>query len=371
MNQQRRRSKIMKKMNFVLSLFAAGVLVLFGTGQSLAGDLKVSGFADIILTLMDESSDDATVDSDGESANSTERKTGVSAEVDFEYTEGPVTFRLDLDIPSIGNEATGLTPVGDIGVEQAKFVWAIPGGDPFGLSLTGGAFNAPIGFEAQDAPDLYQTSNGQLFALVPSNLAGFMATGGVDMVSLDVYFANDWRGTSSGTLLGEENSIGGLLTVTPIEQASLAVGYITSPEVDPAVGATDENVLDIVVSGTITPMEMVNLLLAGEFLTDENNTAFAVVANLTHNTPTYPHGLTVRFDSVDCDEGSFYCTTLGIPDGDGDGLTDEATPTSITVAAFVALADNLSALLEWKTFDPDASGLDETDMATLEFVATF
>jgi hypothetical protein len=343
------RKKKMALRDLLFSLFVAVFLVAGGASFSYAGDLEVSGFADIITVLSDEVTDDLCSDADGKSANCVELKTGVTAEVDLEYSEGPVTFRLDLDIPSIGNEAAGVGPAaGDIGIEQAKFVWAIPGGDQFGLSLTGGAFNAPIGFEAQDAPDMLQTTNGQLFFLVPSNLAGFMVSGGTEPITVDLYFANEWRLNQA-----EENSLGALVTLTPIEMASLAVGYITSPE-----GAGDEDVIDVVATGTISPMDMVDLLLAGEFLTDENNTAFAVVANVTHNTPTYPHGLTVRFDSVDCDTASAYCG-------------GEATPTTLTVAANVALADNLSTVLEWNTVDPDVSGVDEFDTILLEFVATF
>ena len=364
----------MKTLSLVVSFLAATLMVLTGAQISLAGDLKVSGFADIVTTIIDEGSDDDEFDSDGNLANSAETKTDIAAEVDFEYTEGSVTARLDLDIPSIGNEAAGLSPVGDIGIEQAKFVWMIPGADMVGLKLTGGAFNAPIGFEAQDAPDLYQTSNGQLFGLVPSNLAGFMVSGGMGPVALDIYFANEWRFNQA-----EENSVGGLLTITPIEMASLAVGYITSPDQVAGVSA-DENVLDIVLTGELSGLSVtqnitdIKVLGALEYLMDENNSAFAVVLNVTHET-AHPHGLTLRYDSVDCDgssgtnPGSFYCGVDGL---ELNPLTDH-TPTSLTVAIFAAISDNLSALVEYRMDDLDDSTLvdDSLNTATLEFVATF
>ena len=204
---------------------------------------------------------------------------------------------------------------------------------------------------------MYQTSHGQLFDLVPSNLAGLMLSGGGGPVMLDVYFVNEWRADDA-----EENSVGALLTLSPIEAASLAVGFINAPDsagvAFPAKG--DGNVLDVVLSGTFSPMAKHDLLLAGEYLKDENNNAFAIVASLTHNTASFVHGLTVRYDSVDCDLASTYCGA-------------KATPTSLTVAANVELSENLFALLEYRTDDLDDASLpdDSFNTVTLEFVATF
>ena len=339
------------------SLLAAVFMLVYGSGMARAGELKVNGFADIIFTISDEASDLAGTDSEGNPANSTEKKTDVSGEVDFEYTEGPVTFRLDLNLPRNGLEASGAGTPGPhgLGIEQAKFVWMMPMGEQMGLSLTGGAFNAPIGFEAQDAPDMYQTSHGQLFDLVPSNLAGLMLSGGGGPVMLDVYFVNEWRADDA-----EENSVGALLTLSPFKVASLAVGFLTSPDNAGATPTTkgDGDILDVVLSGTISLMAEFELLLAGEYLTDEHNDAIGLVASLTHNSANYPHGLTVRYDSVDCDALSIYCGA-------------KATPTSLTVAANVALSENLFALLEWRSNDPDQPLVDSTNLTTLEFVATF
>lgn len=329
----------------MFGLIVASFVILGGAGLSHADDLKITGFADIILTLSDESGDDLARDADGKLANSKNLKTGVTGEVDFEKAAGPVTFRMDLDVAGAA-------------IEQAKFTYMIPGADAWGLSLTGGAFNAPIGFEAQDAPDMLQTSNGQLFGLVPSNLRGLMLSGGMEMVNANLYFANEWRGTTSpplplpgGGLLGEENSIGGLVTVKPIEMASLAVGYITSPE-----KAGDGNVLDVVASTTAVP----NLLIALEYLTDENNTGLGITASYTHG----PHVVTARYDSVDCDKASGYK-----PFG-GTAACGEATPTSLTLAGTWALTDSLSGVLELRQDDPDTAA-DATNKATLEFVAKF
>lgn len=318
------------------------------------GNLKVNGYVDISLIIMEEEADDHCFDSSGDLANCEERKFRTEGEVDFESTHGPLTFRLDLDMP-------GAT------IEQAKFVWALPVAKEMGLSLTAGSFNAPIGFELQDHPDRLQVTTGQLFDLVPANLAGVMVSGGMDMVSLDLYFVNEWRGIHvGGESVGEENSFGALLTVIPIEDVSLAVGYITSPEVKPGAvalgtsGTSDQDVLDVVLTGKMRAMPEIEVFGAVEFLTDENNTAYGLVVRAEHHSANYPHGLTVRYNSVDCDLGSSYGKCKGL----------KVTPTSLTVAAFVELAENLEALLEWRSDDPD-SAEDSTDLIELEFVVTF
>ena len=346
----------MSKFMRLLSLFVViGSLSAATAYAEEAPAVKISGFADIIIDLSDEALDDVCADSDGKPANCAERKTSVVGEVDFEKQNGPLTFRLDLDIPSIGNEAAGTAPRTDIGIEQAKFIWAVPGAEAGKLTLTGGIFNAPIGFEAQDAPDMLQTTNGQLWALVPANLAGVMFSGGAGPVAVSVYAANEWRANDA-----EENSMGGLLTLTPVDIVSLSVGYLTSPDAAGAVAPAvegDGNVLDAVATLTVPATEKVNTLLAVEFLQDEHNSGLGVTANVTHNT-SHPHGLTIRYDSVDCDLESIYCG-------------GERKPTSLTVAGNVALAENLTTVLEWRSNDPDISGVDATDVILLEFIATF
>jgi len=340
----------------ILSVLGVLTLMFPWTSQAADEGLKISGFADIIITLSDEASDDLGTDSDGKPANATERKTGVTGELDFEKQNGPVTFRLDLDVPSIGNEAAGMSSLGDIGIEQAKFIWAIPGAEAGNLTLTGGVFNAPIGFESQDAPDMLQTTNGQLWALLPANLAGVMLSGGAGPVAVSVYAANEWRANNA-----EENSMGGLVTLTPIDLFSLNVGYLTSEDsagaVAPAKG--DGNVLDAYANFNIPAGENLKGILVFEYLQDEHNSGMGVTANLTHKT-AHPYGLTVRYDSVDCEDESVYC-----------GAGVEATPTTLTVAGNVAVAENLSTVLEWKKTDPDLSGVDATSAILLEFVATF
>jgi hypothetical protein len=325
----------MNNKNLLLSLLTT-VLVFGLTGGSYGQDVTVSGFADIIYTQFNE-----TVEPENGTPNLSERKFTVTGEVDFEKKVDPVTFRMDLDIPVTGNQAANITAGTSLNIEQAKFIWALPQAKALGLSLTGGAFNAPIGFEAQDAPDMLQTSNGQLFALVPSNLAGVMLSGAVGPVKLDAYYANEWIGNTS-----EENSVGALITLSPIEKTSLAVGLI-----HPTKSVGNQDVVDVVLTTEMIP----TLLVAVEYLQDRNTDAYGITLNHSHGN----HGLTVRYDMVDND------------------LTGQ-DPYTLTIAPSLVLSSMLSTVLEWKYTETDApagfvppAGDGDGNLLTLEFVVTF
>ncbi len=352
----------MKKGSFVLNMLLAALIVVGSAGLGRAGDLKVNAFVDVLYIAAD---DHPALD--GGAKNVVEGQFVAKGELDVEKETDGVTFRIDLDFPSsetgtatggggsLGSTlaSTNMSVTGLPGgpntfaehIEQAKFVWAIPG-LPLDLNLTGGVFNSPIGYESQDAPDRSFVAYGQLFALVPSNLAGIELAGSMGALSGSVLFTDDWAGAAAGpvgTLVlpaSEENSFGLTLGYsdanTPIPD--LSVGYITTS------GPADAT-LDIIVSGAITPM----LSYAVEYLTDDVvDAAFAVTLGATHG----KHALGLRYDSVD---------TGGA-----------ATPTSLTVSAACDLAEVLTARLEYVTYDSDVSGAGSTDadMILLQFVAT-
>ncbi len=314
---------MMRLLNRLVKLaVVVAVAVVAGQNIAQADPVSVSGWGSITIPFIDEASDVPG------GKNTTEGKTTVRGEVDFQKTIDDTTFRLDLDFPTSLNEPGA----GPDEIEQAKFVHKLS--QEMGLTLTGGVFNAPIGFEAQDAPDLLQVTKGQLFNLLPKNLAGFMVGGSAGPLKLDVYYANEWRSNAD-----KEESIGGRLTLAPTDKASLAVGYITADE--PTSPADD--LLDVVVQTTAIP----NVLLAAEYLDDDAQTGWAAVANFMHG----PHGLTLRYDSVDPN-------TAGAPE-----------PTSFTVAALCKMKKGLSTILEWKTTDLDTVAGNE-DLLALRFVAT-
>ncbi len=336
----------MKKNTSVLSLFVAGAMVFGGAGLSHADDLKVSGFGAINLSIIDEASDNPKACQDpsnnASSTNCNELQFSVPyAEVDFEKKVGSVSVRLDLDFNGTSNN------IGGDDVEQMRFDWMLPVGQELGLTLTGGIFNSPVGFEAQDAPDKLQVTNGQLFDMVPSNLAGAQVSAGTSMVGGSLIFANDWRDfgntpTAPATQsLGEENTFGATLAITPMPEVGLSVGYLDSA-LKPL-----EGLLDIVLSGTIAGSADHSLLYALEYVQNETQDGMGVTLHAKHG----KHGLTLRYDKVETDGSS-------------------AEPTSLTVAFLCSLEENLKLKAEWRQDDPDTAAK-KTDAATLQFVALF
>ncbi len=341
----------MRKSSYVLGLLMVGLLVVGGAGKSFADDVKISGFGEVQLTLSDDVRDDKGTDSDGKSANDTELKFGVNAEVDIEKTVGSVTVRLDVDLPN----RKGITADGDH-IEQMRFDWA-PEGAPAGLTLTGGFFNSPIGLESQDAPDLVTVTNGQIFSLVPSNLAGLQLSGNQGPISGSLLFVNDTNGGA------EDNGFGVTLGFAPMPIANISVGYLSSEadEDTTAAGAPaiagNGDIIDVIVSGEM-PTGEINLSYALEYMTDDFNDAFGITLHAQHG----HHGATVRYDSVDIDTNRV-------------GVTKDTTPTTVTVAVSQEIESNLKAQLEWKLTDLDggvAAGVDDSTSAVLlQFIATF
>lgn len=294
-------------------LFGFATLFLLAGSNLYAEEAKVSGYADIWTNL---SNSDATK----------VLKTSANAEVDIEKKVGPVSVRVDVDLPAAA-------------IEQAKFVRAIGGN----ASFTGGIFNAPIGFESQDAPDKLQFSNGQLFDLVPSNLSGLMFSWWGGPASVDLYFANDSVGQADAPT-GFDNSIGTQVKVKAGSVADVAVGYITTERTPTGPAPKGNgNALDLVVSTGIIP----NMLVALEVLQDENNDGLGLTARYTHD----KHGLTFRWDSVE-------------------NTPAKTEATSTTLALTCAMDEGLTTVLEWKSTDPGGTGK-KMDAITLEWVATF
>ncbi len=347
----------MKMKYLVFSLLFAGSLIVGGTGVAQADDLKISGFADVILTLTDEANETpASVGCSnpagvGSTTNCTESQFRVNAEVDFEKTAGDITFRLDLDFP--GNGSANL---GGGNLEQANFSLGVLEGADLGLRLTGGIFNSPVGYEAQDAPDEHQVTHGQLWGLVPSNLAGLQLAGGKDMITGSVIFANDFNDplNTGAAHVGEENSLGFTLGFSPMHAANLSIGWL-----DSGILPT-EAVLDVVLSGMVEATPEIGLHYAVEYLEDEVNEGLGLTVNATHG----KHMLTVRYDTVEVDAAAAVVPA---------GTTAGQETSSLTVALICNAKEGLSTRLEWRTNDNDTAVTTnpDTDLVQLQFVATF
>jgi hypothetical protein len=196
-----------------------------------------------------------------------------------------------------------------------------------GLTCTAGRFNAPIGFESLDLPDMYQVTHGLLFTYcTPSNLTGAMAAfvlgSGFDVKA---YAANDWD-------LNSENNgsptYGGRLGWTRAETFSGGLSLLSGMR-DPAQSLRN-TVLDLDL--TYTPAEQ--LTLGGELngcqadVAGSDGSWFGVML-MAHWEPLQWCGLTGRYDWLD--------------DGDdlvfGSGLQEQRS--SATLAPVVTLGPGM------------------------------
>ncbi len=141
-------------------------------------------------------------------AQETQIRGFVDAAVFFDFASPNAEFGLDqveIDVEHQASEKTslradlewvrdGATHVAQI--EQGYMTYAPRAGWAFGL----GKFNAPIGFELLDAPDMYQYSHSLVFDFgLPTNLTGLFVTRdlgrGVDLVA---HVSNGWDRETAG-----------------------------------------------------------------------------------------------------------------------------------------------------------------------------
>jgi hypothetical protein len=308
----------------IISGFATLALLTGSIASASAAD--VSGYASIWTNL----SSNATSTTSG---STTELKTSVGAEVDFEKTMGKSNVRLDVDLKDATSTDTDI-----VTIEQAKFTQ----GFHSNLSLTAGRFNSPIGFEKQDSPDKWQFSNGQLFAGRPANLDGLMVSWWGGPATVDVILANDWEGQAASTA-DFDNSIGvrGSVKAGPV---SVALGYLTS---EPAMATSTGDLFNVVLLGTQGPITGVF-----EYHSDEVKDGWGLTGNYAHG----KHGVTLRYDSVELE-------TPAAPGADA--------KTTLTLGVSCKTWELVTTKLEWKQTDLGGVADKKTDELTLQWVGTF
>lgn len=178
-----------------------------------AADLKWNGFLDFTFMAIDDTTS---------GPSPTQGKFDMMGELDLNATLGnAVTARMDFDLGT----AMQTMPMGDSSrFEQAFVAWD----SPKGIQFKGGLFNNPLSWEAEDAPDLYQISHGQLYSiwdytteLNGDNLMGVAVSGKTGIVTLTAAALNDLQ------QVDEKNSFMGMVEIKPDTQMDLKVGFIT------------------------------------------------------------------------------------------------------------------------------------------------
>lgn len=208
-------------------------------------------------------------------------------ELDATRTVGPEgSLRADLEWTPNGNEWIAA-------VEQAWFAYAPSRVD--WLTVTGGRFNAPIGYESLDAPDMQQISHALVFNFcTPSNLTGVMGRGDLGRgADLKIYAANDWETNSENNAVP---TFGGRLGGS---RGALSGGLSAISGKRDAAQKTRTTVLDVDLSFAAAP----RLSFGGEFnygqVSSDGSKSWTGMLALAHWQWREAVGFTGRFDWLD------------------------------------------------------------------------
>ncbi len=281
--------------------------------------------------------------------------------------------------------------IGENGSIRADLEWVSDGAGGFALdaeqgyitfnpeflgtvNLTFGKFNAPIGFELLDAPDMYQYSHALVFDNgLPTNLSGAMFSSNLnESVDLSVYVCNGWdqnvdinTGKTAGGRLGYaagENWAGGV-SVIHGANGTAEGDFLTVFDVDLAVTSVE------------------NLTLGAEFNNGgEDITTFTDTTNTTTETNTAKWMgflLMAHYDFSDCWGITFRYDYFDDKDGSRLGTVEKRQ--AITVGLTFALGEGMGALIEIRNdfsdqevfMDKDGKPVKSQFGAAFEFTFTF
>ena len=325
----------------------------------------------------------------------------ISGFVDASYTYNNLddsnTFGLDqVEIDLSRN-------LGDIGSLRADLEWVSDGEGGFTLdaeqgyvtldlgmgrgegnypTLTFGKFNAPIGFELLDAPDMYQYSHALVFDNgLPTNLTGAMLSmdlgGGIDVV---VHLTNGWDqnvDTNTNKMFGgrfgyrHEDVVGiGFSAMHGDEEVTVLNSSVENP-------VSNLTVYDIDL--TLTPAP--GLIIGGEYNYGkreldfwDSETKWNGYMVMAHYSLTDVMGLTGRYD--------YFNTSTRTVTSSAPGLIhtfeSDKTHQALTVAPTFALTDGLGFLMELRRDFADAAifgdpdeGEQEKSVVTFAFEMTY
>jgi Putative beta-barrel porin-2, OmpL-like. bbp2 len=204
-----------------------------------------------------------------------------------------------------------------------------------GLNVTFGKFNAPIGFELLDAPDMYQYSHALVFDYgLPTNLTGAMFSKNIgENVDVVFYFSNGW---DQNVDINKSKTIGGRIGYSRDDDWKGGLSFIRGEERENNSG------LLTVLDADFTFTAVKNLTLGaeinkgGENLTDSTNTSKTVTwlgaLLMAHYDFSEFWGITVRYDYFD--------------DKNGSRLGNAEKRQALTFAPTFVLGDGMVAIFE-------------------------
>ncbi|MFQ5456211.1 MAG: outer membrane beta-barrel protein [Nitrospirota bacterium] len=337
----------MKRLLCMLSI----VITIFFTSIHVRADetdIKITGFVDVSYST-DDNADTKDFNMD-------------QIEVDIEREiSGIASLRTDLNF-------TGTDPLTRDDIIEQGFVTLtlLRGGD---TTLTIGKFNAPIGFELLDAPDMYQFSHALVFKNgLPTNLTGLQVSKGLgDMADISLYIVNGWDVMEDNN---DGKTFGGRLGISPDDEIGLGLSYITGPEQD----SNDDNnrsVLDI--DASVSSIQ--NLLIGAEFnLGKEEGIG---IGGGDANWLGYL--VMMHYDLKDWVGFTFRYDYFNDKDGQRTGLGKEVVEQAVTFAPTFTIADGMGALIEYRKdfadtnafIDADGNPSDDNTVVAVEFTYSF
>ena len=339
-----------------------------------------------LLTVLMLASFPAFAQENGDSAVSS--LVEISGFVDASYTYSNLddsnTFGLDqVEIDLSRN-------LGDIGSLRADLEWVSDGEGGFTLdaeqgyvtlnlgmgrgegnypTLTFGKFNAPIGFELLDAPDMYQYSHALVFDNgLPTNLTGALLSmdlgGGIDVV---VHLTNGWdQNVDANT----NKMIGGRLGYSHEEMGGIGFSAMRGDE-EGLVGKLTVYDVDL----TLTPAP--GLIIGGEYNNGKTELDEVNVENswngymvMAHYSLTDVMGLTGRYDRFTREISQIAARRIGAQDHP---RSVDVTQQALTIAPTFALTDGLGFLMELRRdfSDDEIFGDGEKSMVNFAFEMTY
>jgi hypothetical protein len=233
------------------------------------------------------------------------------------------------------------------------------------LTFTLGKFNAPIGFELLDAPDMFQYSHALVFTYgLPVNLTGAMLAGALgERLDLRAYLVNGWDDNDLGQ--AGPKTVGGRLGLSFGEHGGAGLAAISGSAVADSL-AFDRRVVDVDLN--LTPLPA--LRLGGELnlgrveVAGEESTWTGFLAMVHYDLNAWL-GLTARYDWLDDPDGWLF------------GLADGETRTAIAIAPTFVLGEGMGALVELRIDGSsedvftDADGEAKASTTSLAFEMTY
>lgn len=317
-------------MSKIFVLHVAVFLAAFGAAQ--AQDTQIGGFVDGAYYIN-------TVDDNGEFGLD-------QVELDITHSASDKTLlRADVEWVKDGEDYT-------IQAEQGYMTYTANCGWAFTL----GKFNAPIGFELLDAPDMYQYSHALVFDHgLPTNLTGINLAKdfgqGLDLIA---HVSNGWdRATADDNV-----TYGGRLGYSK-DRISGGISAISGKEdmPDESSAKADRETITRTVIDIDVAYQMERLLFGGEFnsgavdYTGGGEAKWMGILFMVNAAISDRFGVTFRYDLFDDQDGFVFGAI-------GDEMQKRQ---AITIAPSVNLDDGFVALVEFRVDMSDQDAFIDSD----------